>query len=906
MNKAMLAFPTAVASAFLGVAVSAAPVRTETKIRDGFTRVEIVNNEVKPYYHAYMMKIDLATKGLRFDIVYPNNRPGQTAVLTAQSAQLASKIDADVVAGINSDFFGNGGQTQRLNVRNGAQVQTGYDPNIDGWGVEGLRLFETTDGKFHLGKAFLKGSVAIGGKTYAVSDVNTAPCHGSGLAVFTCGCTQKVPSAGVLIEFDTPFEEGGSIDVTDKPFRVTGTIASGSTVSSGSKPKQAALVGLSAAEQAEIAALATGTTGTLTWGINDAKSLKGNMIANVRNLVGVWMEVLRNGEAVPSTDQSEARNYPRTCLGICEAKNQAILFVSDGYDGANKNLYMTTADVAAMLKAEGCETAVQFDGGGSTEMVVNGEYINQPRSSGAAVAERLLGPTLFFSVMHTPREIVSVTPVKDGSGAVASFDVAVESSYTNHYLYACTGDRDYGEDPRAWPASELVATVAKDANLVNVSAPAGWSEKTPKLRFFLARRTCEYDAKVGYLQSTNGGWQYIDTEYVGRCGDVYEFKLRHTEPYTTNVSLGSRGSGSGKYFAYWHHDGGTGAMQLRVNSSTAAAASKRLTIAVDTDYYVRTTFGLTSQTVEAGTTKGDYQLQSSASANLSTVGCENSQYLFACSTESSGTTLYTSSYFLWGRMYYMRITNGGVLQRDFIPVVKGGVGYMLDRVSGRLFANGSKAKAAFIVGPETGKMTADLSEGIYRSESASAVQTFEAGSSGWVDPSTMPGETVEEKTVAAMTSQGFSSETASAVAGVEGGYGLLSTWAISRGKTAADVASEKGVVLAAALDAELPLGDDDLSVAEMSLGADGRLEVSVKVGDFKLGQLDPVAESLLKSALGVRGAYTLGPGSVFSAENVTLQPGEIDAASDTVNLKVTPKAVNDAKPSEFFITVIAK
>ena len=905
MNKAMHVCPMAMASVFLGLTVSAAPVRTETKIRDGFTRVEIVNNEVKPYYHAYMTKIDLATKGLRFDIVYPDNRPGKTAVLTAQSAQLASKIDADVVAGINSDFFGNGGQTQRLNVRNGAQVQTGYDSNIDGWGVEGLRLFETTDGKFHLGKAFLKGSVTIGVKTYTVSDVNTAPWHSSGLDVFTCGCTQKVPSAGVLIEFDTPFEEGGSIDVTDKPFRVTGTIASGSTVSSGSKPKQAALVGLSAAEQAEIAALATGTMGTLTWGINDAKSLKGNMIANVRNLVGVWLEVLRNGEAIPSTDQAEIKNYPRTCLGICEAKNQAILFVSDGYDGANKNLYMTTADVAAMLKAEGCETAVQFDGGGSTEMVVNGAYINQPRSSGGAVTERTLGPALFFSVMHTPREIVSVTPVKNGSGIVASFDIAVESSYTNHYLYACTGDRDYGEDPRAWPASELVATVAKDVNLVNVSAPAGWSEVTPKLRFFLARRTCEYDAKVEYLQSTNGGRQYIDTEYVGRCGDVYEFKLRHTVPYTTNVSLGSRGTGSGKYFAYWHH-GTSGAMLLRINDKSSKAVSNPLAIAVDTDYYVRTTFGLTSQTVEAGTTEGDYQLQSSASANLSTVGCENSQYLFACSTESSGTTLYTSSYFLWGRMYYMRITNGGVLQRDFIPVVKGGVGYMLDRVSGRLFANGSKALASFVIGPETGKMTTDLSEGIYQSESFTEVQTFEAGSSGWVDPSTMPGETVEEKTTAAMTSQGFSSETASAVAGVVGGYEWLSTWATDRGKTAADVVSEKGVVLSAALGAELPLEDDDLSVVEVSPDADGKLEVRVKVGDFKLGQLDPVAEALLKSALGVRGAYTLGPGSAFSAENVTLQPGEVDAASDTVNLTVTPKAVDDAKPSAFFINIIAR
>ena len=50
------------------------------------------------------------------------------------------------------------------------------------------------------------------------------------------------------------------------------------------------------------------------------------------------------------------------------------------------------------------------------------------------------------------------------------------------------------------------------------------------------------------------------------------------------------------------------------------------------------------------------------------------------------------------RCYYVHLRKNGVLVRDYIPVRKGTVGYMYDRVSGRLFGNAGTG--SFVIGPD--------------------------------------------------------------------------------------------------------------------------------------------------------------------------------------------------------------
>lgn len=49
-------------------------------------------------------------------------------------------------------------------------------------------------------------------------------------------------------------------------------------------------------------------------------------------------------------------------------------------------------------------------------------------------------------------------------------------------------------------------------------------------------------------------------------------------------------------------------------------------------------------------------------------------------------------------MYHAFARVGNDMKMDFIPVRKGNVGYMFDRVSGQLFGNAGTG--AFIIGPD--------------------------------------------------------------------------------------------------------------------------------------------------------------------------------------------------------------
>lgn len=76
-----------------------------------------------------------------------------------------------------------------------------------------------------------------------------------------------------------------------------------------------------------------------------------------------------------------------------------------------------------------------------------------------------------------------------------------------------------------------------------------------------------------------------------------------------------------------------------------------------------------------------------SSGNLSTVkGTENSGYL------------YLFSHKFKGAFFFFRLWKDDVLMLDLIPVRKGNVGYMYDKVSGQLFGNAGTGQ--FILGPD--------------------------------------------------------------------------------------------------------------------------------------------------------------------------------------------------------------
>jgi hypothetical protein len=75
-----------------------------------------------------------------------------------------------------------------------------------------------------------------------------------------------------------------------------------------------------------------------------------------------------------------AEAHPRTGIGYTADKTKVILIVVDGRQ-AGYSVGATTGQIGAILKGLGASYGINFDGGGSSCMVVNGQVMNQPSNT---------------------------------------------------------------------------------------------------------------------------------------------------------------------------------------------------------------------------------------------------------------------------------------------------------------------------------------------------------------------------------------------------------------------------------------------------------------------------------------------------------------------------------------------
>jgi hypothetical protein len=114
-------------------------------------------------------------------------------------------------------------------------------------------------------------------------------------------------------------------------------------------------------------------------------------------LIGGWPRILRDGQDVaadaPTVEGTISRNaetrHPRTAIGFSRDSSTLFLLVVDGR--TRKSVGMTLVELAAMMRRVGAWQAMNFDGGGSSTMVVNGMLVNAPSDS---TGEREVGNAL--------------------------------------------------------------------------------------------------------------------------------------------------------------------------------------------------------------------------------------------------------------------------------------------------------------------------------------------------------------------------------------------------------------------------------------------------------------------------------------------------------------------------------
>ena len=196
----------------------------------------------------------------------------------------------------------------------------------------------------------------------------------------------------------------------------------------------------------------------------------------------------------------------------------------------------------------------------------------------------------------------------------------------------------------------------------------------------VAGKRLPYDVEVEYLEST--GTQYIDTGFTpdSLCAinATIAWTNRPSVAYQMGVSIKnglyqSLFALQGGLNHVWYWDGTAGVDQI----TTPEKLNTR--ISYEWNMY-----------------KGFVRIDSSRKniGQTEYTKCDGSFFVFV---RNSVTTINPITN-CFARCYGLTIEKESALVRDFIPVRKGNIGYMYDRVSGELFGN--LGTGAFIIGPD--------------------------------------------------------------------------------------------------------------------------------------------------------------------------------------------------------------
>jgi hypothetical protein len=118
-------------------------------------------------------------------------------------------------------------------------------------------------------------------------------------------------------------------------------------------------------------------------------------------IIGGWPRILRDGENVArdaaTLEGTLSRNaesrHPRTAVGFSRDSSTLLLLTVDGRSENSGG--MTLIELANLMRELGAWQAMNFDGGGSTAMVVEGKLVNRPSDK---EGERAVGNALLVVV----------------------------------------------------------------------------------------------------------------------------------------------------------------------------------------------------------------------------------------------------------------------------------------------------------------------------------------------------------------------------------------------------------------------------------------------------------------------------------------------------------------------------
>jgi hypothetical protein len=375
-----------------GVAVQQAA--TPRAITTDSLRTEVIADGVRHLHawHAHgpwavhRIEIDLGACGIELRTIKAGGQVVGRETTSAMAQRAATELGRDVLVAINADFF----SFDPPGRPEGPQVAASRIVKSEGTHREALEdrrvvsqpVFALARGERPwIGSATFSGSVRIGDLTLPLDGINVTPsADGAVLYDRWIGAATPADSAA----FEIVMRPLGTREDT-----VTAEVVSVDTSAAG-VPLEGNAVALAARGRAAQRARTLAAGDTVRW-VAEFPAIG----APVEEMVGGFPLLLSGGRAVHAAETglraAFANNrHPRSAIGLRPDGRLVLLTVDGRQPGYSEG--MSLDELAWYLRATGITEALNFDGGGSTTLVIDGRIVNRPSDAAGerAVANALL------------------------------------------------------------------------------------------------------------------------------------------------------------------------------------------------------------------------------------------------------------------------------------------------------------------------------------------------------------------------------------------------------------------------------------------------------------------------------------------------------------------------------------
>ncbi|MEO7456107.1 MAG: phosphodiester glycosidase family protein, partial [Gemmatimonadaceae bacterium] len=314
---------------------------------------------------------------------------------TSAMAARASNGGARVVAAVNADFFwlttGENENNQVLEGEWWKGVRVTDSP-YDTWDNAHVQLALDALRRPSMGRYAFDGvAIAHGARTPIITLNFFQPANPEGTTLYTSryGATTPRDTSRAIVE--ASLISFGRHDDT-LLFVRAGAVASagGSAIPPGGAVLSAYGAGVRATE---VKALTEGDTVRVV--------LATSPRVRPTLLIGGWPRLLADGKSVAgesafiegTISRNAEMKHPRTAIGYSRDGRTLYILAVDGRSTASVGL--TLVELATVMRKLGAWNAMNFDGGGSTTMVIDGAVVNKPSD---ATGERAVGNALMVVV----------------------------------------------------------------------------------------------------------------------------------------------------------------------------------------------------------------------------------------------------------------------------------------------------------------------------------------------------------------------------------------------------------------------------------------------------------------------------------------------------------------------------